>query len=469
MAALEEQYAHLPALLNRYGLSVDARSAVTESYDVFRRFHGPFITSIAAQMLPDLRADAAQGHVIVFLGRDGHSFAAATRALAPGFFADHCREVVLSRVVAETALQDLERNRGASFPEVQGFRGTRGRVAEEDITGSYRQLTAYLRGAGIPAGRAGSRVTLVDSSFKGTVQELLSAAYERTHFHGRYAFLGAAPDDPRPERKQGYVVHLRAEQTGEGKGYPFDDLHPDMAWTFASKEPINVIEDCLNGPLDTPRRMTGAGPPQRLQRDDPESFRGFNPLLVPQRFRDPVTREAIKAAALLAVYDAAAERAPGQAEPHWLAHRMQERSEFTTAVRQWTARSELVDPQLKTVLDSVVRRADHPLYSQLQDHFAERGLSEGQAAGVWMRMEQLPGRGARATLVRETIGQAIEGVSGARVAATPQMRRPDPRAARSRSTTTRGRPAPKNSPDAPPGTGGGPHQAPPERRRGRGR
>lgn len=215
--------------------------------------------------------------------------------------------------------------------------------------------------------------------------------------------------------------------------------------------------------------MTGAGPPQRLQRDDPESFRGFNPLLVPQRFRDPVTREAIKAAALLAVYDAAAERAPGQAEPHWLAHRMQERSEFTTAVRQWTARSELVDPQLKTVLDSVVRRADHPLYSQLQDHFAERGLSEGQAAGVWMRMEQLPGRGARATLVRETIGQAIEGVSGARVAATPQMRRPDPRAARSRSTTTRGRPAPKNSPDAPPGTGGGPHQAPPERRRGRGR
>ncbi|MFG2669055.1 hypothetical protein ACGFY6_33050 [Streptomyces sp. NPDC048387] len=104
-------------------------------------------------------------------------------------------------------------------------------------------------------------------------------------------------------------MHLRAEQTGEGKGYPFDDIHPDVAWTFASKEPINVIEDSLNGPLDTPLGITGAGPRQRLQRDDPASFRGFNPLLVPQRFRDPVTREAIKAAALLAVYDAAAERA----------------------------------------------------------------------------------------------------------------------------------------------------------------
>ncbi|MFF4330737.1 ABC transporter permease [Streptomyces sp. NPDC001591] len=468
MAGLEEQYAHLPALLDSYGLSTDARSAVTESYEVFRKFHGPFITSIAAQMLPDLRADADQGRVIVFLGRDGHSFAAATRALAPDFFTDHCREVVLSRVVAETALQDLERNRGASFPDVEGFRGTRGRVAEEDITGSYRQLTAYLRGAGIPAGRAGSRVTLVDSSFKGTVQELLSAAYERTDFQGRYAFLGAAPDDPRPERKHGYVVHLRAEQTGEGKGYPFDDIHPDVAWTFASKEPINVIEDSLNGPLDTPLGITGAGPRQRLQRDDPASFRGFNPLLVPQRFRDPVTREAIKAAALLAVYDAAAERAQGQAAPDWLSRRMQERAEFTTAVRQWTERSPGVDPALKTVLDSIVRRVDHPAYSTLQDHFAKRGLSEEQAAAVWMHMEQLPNRKARAAFVQETIQQPTDSAAIGRTAGSPQTRRPDPKAARARSTTTR-EPAPKRNPDAAPGQDRGPHQPPPERRRGRGK
>lgn len=468
MAGLEEQYAHLPALLDSYGLSTDARSAVTESYEVFRKLHGPFITSIAAQMLPDLRADADQGRVIVFLGRDGHSFAAATRALAPDFFTDHCREVVLSRVVAETALQDLERNRGASFPDVEGFRGTRGRVAEEDITGSYRQLTAYLRGAGIPAGRAGSRVTLVDSSFKGTVQELLSAAYERTDFQGRYAFLGAAPDDPRPERKHGYVVHLRAEQTGEGKGYPFDDIHPDVAWTFASKEPINVIEDSLNGPLDTPLGITGAGPRQRLQREDPASFRGFNPLLVPQRFRDPVTREAIKAAALLAVYDAAAERAPGQVAPDWFSDRMQERAEFTTAVRQWTKRSPAVDPALKTVLDSIVRRVDHPAYSKLQDHFAEQGLSEEQAAIVWMRMEQLPDRKARAAFVQETIRQATDSAAVGRTAGNPQTRRPDPSAARARSTTTRG-PAPKRNPDAAPGHDRGPHQPPPERRRGRGK
>ncbi|MFD4740147.1 NUDIX domain-containing protein [Streptomyces virginiae] len=47
-------------------------------------------------------------------------------------------------------------------------------------------------------------------------------------------------------------------------------------------------------------------------------------------------------------------------------------------------------------------------------------------------------------------------------------RRPDANAARARSTTTRGRPAPKSGPDVPPGAGGGPHHTPPERKRGRG-
>ncbi|WP_331718317.1 ABC transporter permease [Streptomyces sp. NBC_00134] len=417
MAEIEKQYPHLAALADSYRLPPQGRAAVRESYDAFRRFHGPFITSIAGQMLPDLRVDAERGRTIVFLGRDGHSFAAATRALAPEFFARHCREVVLSRVVAETAIQDLERHRGSSFPEIEAFRGTRGRVAPESVPGAYRQLTAYLRNAGVPVGREGSRVTVVDSSFKGTVQEMLTAAYERTDFQGRYAFFGAAPGDPRPERKHGYVVHLQAEQTGEGKGFPFEDLHPDAAWTFASKEPINAIEDALNGPMDTPLGMTAGGPVQRPQREDPEAVRGFNPLLMPQRFRDPVTREAVKAAGLLAVHDAAAERAGGQSSPDWLNLRLQERAEFTDSIRQWASRSDRVDPLLKTVLDSVVRRADHPVYTQLQDSFTEKGISERQARHVWRHMEELPQRDVRAAFARSMIApQHREEFEAARLA-----------------------------------------------------
>ncbi|MGW2252554.1 hypothetical protein ACWCXH_20490 [Kitasatospora sp. NPDC001660] len=411
---IEQEYPTLSALLDGYQLTPAGREAATEAYDVFRRFHGPFITSIAAEMLPDLRADADQGRVIVFLGRDGHSFAAATRALDPDFFAKSCREVVLSRVVAEAALQDLEHNSGRSFPEIEGFRGTRDRVASESISGAHRNLTTYLRRQGVPVDKPGSRLTLVDSSFKGTVQELLSAAYPKTDFEGRYAFFGAAPDDPRPDRKIGYVVHLRAEQTGEGKGYPFDDLHPTPGWTFASKEPVNVIEHTLNSPLDTPRSMAADGPQQRRQRDVPDVLRGFNPMLVPERFRDPLTREAIKAAALRAVYDAAAERAAlGPADASWLAERMQERLQFTEAVRQWVERSPDVDPQLKTVLDSVVRRVDHPVYSKLQDHLAGQGISEEQAARTWFRMEQFPDRASRAEFVHATTQPSADNRSAA--------------------------------------------------------
>ncbi|MFD8083448.1 hypothetical protein ACFV4F_17315 [Kitasatospora sp. NPDC059722] len=387
--------------MDNYQLTPAGRRAVTEAYDVFRRFHGPFITSIAAEMLPDLKADAEQGRLVVFLGRDGHSFAAATRALDPEFFARSCREVVLSRVIAEAALQDLEQNRGKQFPDIEGFRGTRDRVAPDSVLGAHRALTDYLDDENVPVGIPGSRLTLVDSSYKGTVQELLAAAYPRTDFEGRYAFFGAAPDDPNPDRKIGYVVHLKAEQTGEGKGYPFDDLHPNQGWTFASKEPINVIEHTLHSPMDTPRSVTVDGPQQRRQRDIPDALRGFNPSLVPERFRDPLTREAIKAAALVAVYDAAAERAAlGPMDATWLAERMRERAQFTDAVRQWVDRSPEVDPQLKTVLDCVVRRVDHPVYSELRDHLAEQGISEEQAAQAWSRMEQFPDRASRADFVR---------------------------------------------------------------------
>ncbi|KAB8162029.1 hypothetical protein FH609_025835 [Streptomyces sp. 3MP-14] len=171
----------------------------------------------------------------------------------------------------------------------------------------------------------------MDSSFKGTVQELLTAAYPRTNFEGRYAFFGAAPEDTRSQKKHGYVVHLSAEQTAEGRGFPFEDLQSDRVLTFASKEPINAIEDSLHGPLDTPLRLESSGPVQIPQRDDPIYLRGFNPALVPERFRDPLTREAIKAAALLAVHDSA--MAVDQTRPDWITVLAAQQNRFITEVR----------------------------------------------------------------------------------------------------------------------------------------
>ncbi|MFF5338506.1 ABC transporter permease [Streptomyces sp. NPDC013181] len=399
MAYIEETYPQLSGLQDAYRLDAEGRVAVAEAYEVVRRVHGPLITSITARMLPDLQQDAATGRRIVFLGRDAHSFAAAARALDPGLFADHCSEVVLSRVVADAAVQDLEVHRGARFPEIEGFRATRKRVPPDEVPGAYRRLTAYLRAAGVPVGLPDSAVTLVDSSFKGTVQELIAAAYPQTDFEGRYAFFGAAPDDPNPQRKHGYVVHLAAEETGEGRGWPLDDLHSDPAKTFASKDPINAIEDTLNGPMDTPLRITSGGPLQRTQREDPEYLVGFNPILVPHRYRDPSTREAIKAAALLAVHDAAVEAAAHRTRPGWHESMQQQHERATAEIRAWTERSPQVDPLLKTVLDSMARRTDHPVVSQLQDHLTAAGIPERDAERLWRKLEGAPTRQARADLV----------------------------------------------------------------------
>ena len=127
---------NVESLLDAYDLTPEGRTDVREAYDVFREHHGPFITSIAAQMLPDLRRDAEAGNQVVFLGRDGHSFAAATRGLDPEFFAQHCREVVLSRVVVESAIQDLENSRGVTFSAIDGFRDTRAHVRAQDVPGA---------------------------------------------------------------------------------------------------------------------------------------------------------------------------------------------------------------------------------------------------------------------------------------------------------------------------------------------
>lgn len=59
-----------------------------------------------------------------------------------------------------------------------------------------------------------------------------------------------------------------------------------------------------------------------------------------------------------------------------------------------------------------------------------------------------------------------QGIGGATQAAP---RRPDPNAARARSTTTRGRPSATAGPRTPPAAASGPHPSPPEQRRGRGR
>ncbi len=234
-----------------------------DAYQVVHDFQAPFLVKLADDMLDDLRETVANnpdGQRVVFVGRDGRSLAIAVAQLDPEFFRNHCSEVVLSRALVESAVQDLEHNQGKSFPQLLGFRGAAKKVDSADTVGAVGALTDYLHNHGVPVGMPLSRVTLVDTNYKGTVQELLTAVYPTTTFNGRYAFFAESPHDPHPGSKKGYALHLnKSESDG---GIPIDALPDDVARTFAHQDAIGSIEETLHGPLSSPKRIKAGLPAQ---------------------------------------------------------------------------------------------------------------------------------------------------------------------------------------------------------------
>ena len=388
---VDERYGQVADIHTAYGLTDPAqRRAVDEAYAAFREHSGPFMVSVAAEMLDDLRADVQRNpdRVIAFLGRDGHSLAAAVRGLDPEFFDRHCREVVVSRAVVDAALQDLEKNTGATFPQAEAFRGARDKVDPADIDGSYRHLTDYLRGSGVPMGLPGSSVTVVDTSFKGTVQELMSSAYPHTEIQGRYAFLALSPDDPHPEAKKGYVFHQ--EPDALWRGLPQSYLPERRSQTFGNQDALGVIEETLHGPMGSPRSVTERGPQQSPQQLDQQPLVGINPVLVAERYRDPKVREAIKASALLAVHDSAVEAAHSRnAGRDWKGELQQARERFTDQVRSWVSQDGRTDAGLAPVLDSFVRRADKNVVKDLDKALKQAGVDQRAAEPLWKRFGEL--------------------------------------------------------------------------------
>jgi hypothetical protein len=434
MTAGGPSHGALDDILDAYELDQPAhREAATEAYETVRNGPGAFIVSIAAQMLPDLHDDVAtRGCRIMFLGRDGHSLAVAIHGLDPLFFTAHCHNVVLSRAVVEAAIQDLEVNAGASFPTIDGYRQTRNRVDPTHIPGAFRHLTRYLRNAGVPAGRPNSAVTLVDSSLKGTVQELLSAAYPLTLFTGRYCFLSEAPFDPHPASKHGYALHRTREQAPHGDALRHLPADPDL--TFACLDAISAIEDLMHGPLDTARRITHHGPDQIRQRDDPDTLGGFNPVLVQAKYRDPVMREAVKTIALLATSDAARTAVASRAsDPRWLDRLREQQNFFTNQVRAWIS-GEALDPALRAILDGFVRRSDHRLVRQLAAGLGQRDVPDEVADRIWQHLAKLSSLEAKQQYVtgiveRRTIppGRTFVPLTGVSMTATvPDTSEPYP-------------------------------------------
>ncbi|WP_439661372.1 toxin glutamine deamidase domain-containing protein [Lentzea sp. HUAS TT2] len=365
----------------------EKRQALADTYDAAREYTAPIIVDVAARIHDDLLvlADADPDHRVVFLGRDGHSLALASRELDPEFFDRHASEVVLSRAVVEAALRDVERSDpDRDLSAVDEFRLHK-KVADEDVPGAYDRLSDYLDSAGVPI-HEDRGISLVDTSYKGTVQEMLTAAYPDPNFQGHYAFHGQSPGDPHPDAKKGYLVDLEPE---DGGGKPLRELSDDPARTFAHQDAIGVIEETLHGTMSSPRRIDEGGPVQQPQRFEPDLTAGINPLKVAEPFQDPAVREGAKAMSLRAVVDVAREMAELRAEGGAWREELSSRAEHgRDQVRSWVAEDASGDPRFREVMDSLVRRGDKG--AVLAVEAAVRDLPPDEQRRVWTEFAALP-------------------------------------------------------------------------------
>ncbi|MEI8408733.1 hypothetical protein [Kribbella sp. CCNWLY201] len=297
------------------------------------------------------------------------------------FVRRHVSNLVLSRALVENALQDLENHQGLEFPQVHGYRRVAPRVDPADTIGGFRVLSDYLQAHQVPVGRPQSRVTVFDTSFKGTVQELLAAVYPETAFTGRYAFLGESPHDPHPGSKKGYEVHLAASESRQGR--PFYALPAEESRTFAHQLAINSVEELLDGPMTSPVRIGADGPAQTGQRNEPALLVGLSQGRVSPRLRQLRVREGVKVVNLLAVADRAQHAASlRDSGGDYRSHLEVGARRFRAEIRAWIGGGE-TDPRLKEFLDSFVHRTDKQHAELLQRTLEKARVPASDSAPIW--------------------------------------------------------------------------------------
>lgn len=380
-----------------------------DAYIVTYEFPAPLMVRIADDMLADLRADVGSHRTdrIAALGRDGHSLAIAMARLDRQFVQRHVSNLVLSRALVENALQDLESHLGLEFPQVRGFRRVASRVDPADTIGGFRVLSDYLQAHGVPVARPGSRVTVFDTSFKGTVQELLAAVYPETTFTGRYAFLGESPYDPHPGSKKGYEVHLTTSQSRQGR--PFYVLPAEESKTFAHQLAINSVEELLDGPMTSPVRIGADGPAQTGQRNEPALLVGLSQGRVSPRLRQLRVREGVKVVNLLAVADCARDVAALRDSGADYRRRLEVGARrYRDEIRAWIGDRE-TDPRLKEFLDSFVHRTDKQHVQLLERTLASSRVPASDHAAIWAAFDRCGSDDDKQVFVQNVLSSAQAG------------------------------------------------------------
>ncbi|PXX71640.1 hypothetical protein DFR70_1011074 [Nocardia tenerifensis] len=351
-------------------------ATVKGAHQLVSDYHAPFVVDRLLDILDHCRADVAAhpGTKVVFLGRDGDSLALAARELDPEFYDKHCTSVTLSRCLADCSVQDME-NLGKSFPELKGFRTAAGDVDPGDVDGARARQIEYLESRKVPVGTPGARIILIDTSFRGTVQNLLAATHSSADFHGKYLFYSESEGDPHASQKTGFALHRRLDGTDIDPRAATEQptaVGPTPLSIFAEKDSVLALEQILRGSLSKAVRIVDGTPEQHLESPP---LNQINPLEVADRYRDDQVRLAVMDINQLAVADYAAAMAALRRDGgSWRAEMGAKAEEFVNQVGSWCRRDSDIDPALAEFLGSFVRREDKELVAELHGLIEERHL-----------------------------------------------------------------------------------------------
>ncbi|MDO3645672.1 hypothetical protein [Nocardia mangyaensis] len=353
--------------------TTDKIAAVAKAYQVVQRHLAPFVVKVVVDMIPSLVQAVERGaSKVVFLGRDGFAFGHVLSEIRPQFYAEHCVHMYVPRVLADAALQDLEQFEGKDFSPIEAFR--KRSPATTEVADARENLSRYFALSGVDIEAGGRTVHLVDSGLKGSIQEMLAAAFPETSFVGHYAFFAASPNDPHPGTKYGYAMHLDGPDSRDGRALR-GELPGDPTRTFQHHQAIVAIETLISGSKSSPVGFGFHGRPRvRRVRRAGLSHNELGTGDMPLEYADPHVREAILAASIMAIVHFARALAPtirleaqGNAtltySESWYSHLADRSDGLRDQIREWVARTGGADADLAQLLDAFVLR---PALSQIQ-------------------------------------------------------------------------------------------------------
>lgn len=414
IATFEVRPLHLGVFFGAFGIDTRTKfEVVSATFEVGRDLLAPLMVKAAVDILPHLQdlVDQDPHTRIVFAGRDSFSLGYVVNAIDPGFSATYCRSLYLTRTIVDAALADLERQ-GQSFAAIETFRKRRPGTASST---AWQRLQDYLQASNLQMESASGPVVIVDTGYKGSIQEMLAAAHPGVQFTGHYVFYSAAPDDPHPGTKRGHVFDAGTGPARGGRALR-GDLPRDPSLTFAHHEAIVAVEELLQGSQLSPTAMDPTGRPRlRRARRTGDPYEGLNPMLIGDEFTDPVLREGVLAFNVFAV-SRLARRVAGHVDPSvqgwyrtatasaWYHELAAQVERLRDNLRLWISRDPggAMHPVLRRMLDSFVHRSDRHLIRALDERIREWPVE--RQAQIWAAFDRCPTVEAKSRFAVEDVG-----------------------------------------------------------------